>query len=90
MDWKAKSYPCQQCVIRQIRNSTRFVSYRDIKELMADLKKIYAVVDAQTALYQLNSFDENRTKNIRRSRCPGELTGRHYPPILNIRKKSET
>lgn len=48
----------QQCVIHQIRNSTKFVSYKDIKILMADLKKIYAAVDEQTALYQLDAFDE--------------------------------
>ena len=29
----------QQCIIHQIRNSTRYVSYKDIKALMADLKK---------------------------------------------------
>ena len=28
----------QQCIIHQIRNSTKFVSYKDIKKLMADLK----------------------------------------------------
>lgn len=28
----------QQCIIHQIRNTTRFVSYKDIKALMADLK----------------------------------------------------
>jgi putative transposase len=48
----------QQCVIHQIRNSTRFVSYKDIKALMADLKKVYAAVDEQTAVYQLEAFDE--------------------------------
>ncbi|WP_207857601.1 IS256 family transposase [Lucifera butyrica] len=52
----------QQCVIHQIRNSTRFVSYKDIKELMADLKKVYAAIDEQTALYQLDSFDEKWSK----------------------------
>jgi transposase-like protein len=48
----------QQCVIHQIRNSTKFVSYKDIKALMADLKKVYAAVDEQTALYELDAFDE--------------------------------
>lgn len=48
----------QQCIIHQIRNSTKFVSYKDIKALMADLKKVYAAVDEQTALYQLDTFDE--------------------------------
>ena len=40
----------QQCIIHQIRNTTKFVSYKDIKALMADLKRVYAAVDEQTAL----------------------------------------
>ena len=48
----------QQCVIHQIRNTTRFVSYKDIKVLMADLKKVYAAIDEQTALAELENFDE--------------------------------
>ena len=48
----------QQCVIHQIRNTTRFVSYKDIKALMADLKKVYAAIDEQTALAELENFDE--------------------------------
>lgn len=47
----------QQCIIHQIRNSTKFVSYKDIKELMADLKKVYAAVDESTALTELDDFD---------------------------------
>ena len=48
----------QQCIIHQIRNTTRFVSYKDIKALMADLKRIYAAVDEETALYELEAFGE--------------------------------
>ena len=48
----------QQCIIHQIRNTTRFVSYKDIKALMADLKRVYAAVDEQTALSELDNFDE--------------------------------
>lgn len=48
----------QQCIIHQIRNTTRFVSYKDIKALMADLKRVYAAVDETTALLQLDAFDE--------------------------------
>ena len=48
----------QQCIIHQIRNTTKFVSYKDIKALMADLKKVYAAVDEQTALYEIDAFDE--------------------------------
>ena len=45
-------------MIHQIRNTTKFVSYKDIKTLMADLKKVYAAVDEQTALAELDHFDE--------------------------------
>ena len=48
----------QQCIIHQIRNTTRFVSYKDIKALMADLKKVDAAIDEQTALSELETFDE--------------------------------
>lgn len=48
----------QQCIIHQIRNNTKFVSYKDIKQLMTDLKKVYTAVDEQTALYELDAFDE--------------------------------
>ena len=48
----------QQCIIHQIRNTTRFVSYKDIKALMSDLKKVYAAIDEQTALSELENFDE--------------------------------
>ena len=48
----------QQCIIHQIRNTTRFVSYKDIKALMADLKRVYAAVDEETSLYELEAFSE--------------------------------
>lgn len=48
----------QQCIIHQIRNTTRFVSYKDIKELMKDLKRVYGAIDEDTALYELDVFEE--------------------------------
>ena len=33
----------QQCLIHQIRNTTKFVSYKEIKPLMANLKRVYAL-----------------------------------------------
>ena len=46
----------QQCIIHQIRSSTKFVSYKDIKPLMADLKEVYAAPDEKTALANLEDF----------------------------------
>lgn len=43
----------QQCIIHQICNSAKFVSYKDIKKLMADLKHVYAAPTEGTALNEL-------------------------------------
>ena len=48
----------QQCIIHQIRNSTKFVSYKDIKKLMADLKLVYAAPTEETALNELELFKD--------------------------------
>ena len=48
----------QQCVIHQIRNSTKYVSYKDLKEVMADLKLVYAAVNEESALQYLDDFAE--------------------------------
>jgi transposase-like protein len=47
----------QQCIIHQIRNTTKFVSYKDIKPLMADLKEVYAAVSEESAMENLESFE---------------------------------
>ena len=58
----AAAYPhsqVQRCIVHQIRSSTRFVSYKDIKLLMADLKKVYTAVSEEEALENLMVFKEN-------------------------------
>ena len=47
----------QQCVIHQIRNTTKFVSYKEIKPLMADLKRVYAAPTEDIALSEPESFE---------------------------------
>ena len=46
----------QNCIIHQIRNSTKYVSYKDLKALMSDLKAIYTAIDEESALYNLEVF----------------------------------
>ena len=46
----------QNCIIHQLRNSSKYVSYKDIKALMADLKKVYTAVDEESALDALEAF----------------------------------
>jgi len=48
----------QLCVIHQIRNSTKYVPYKDIKEVMAGLKKVYGAPTLDDAEYRLEEFRE--------------------------------
>lgn len=59
----------QKCVIHQIRNSTKFVSYRDIKELMKDLKTVYKASTEKLILSNLDIFEEK--------------WGKKYPMCIN-------
>ena len=52
----------QNCIIHQIRNSSKYVSYKDLKALMTDLKAVYAAVDEQTALDALDTFSKRWDK----------------------------
>lgn len=46
----------QLCIVHQIRNSLKFVSYKDRKALVADLKPIYAAATEDDGLAALNEF----------------------------------
>ena len=46
-------------MIHQLRNSSKYVSYKDLKALMSDLKAVYAAVDEQAALDALETFAQN-------------------------------
>lgn len=58
----------QKCIIHQIRNSTRYVSYKDLKKVTADLKPIYKAATEEMALVELDRFEE--------------IWGSKYPLIL--------
>lgn len=46
----------QHCITQQIRHTTKFVSNKEIKPPIADLKQVYAA--RETALSELEAFDE--------------------------------
>lgn len=52
----------QNCIIHQLRNSSKYVSYKDLKALMADLKAVYAAVDEIATLDALDTFSERWDK----------------------------
>jgi transposase-like protein len=52
----------QNCIIHQLRNSSKYVSYKDLKALMADLKEVYTAIDETAALGALERFSDRWDK----------------------------
>lgn len=48
----------QLCIIHMIRNSMKYVSYKNVKEFISNLKDIYKSPTEKTAEFQLNVFQE--------------------------------
>jgi transposase-like protein len=48
----------QRCIIHQIRASTRFVSYKDIRAFIADLKPVYKAATENAALLAFDEFEK--------------------------------
>jgi transposase-like protein len=46
----------QLCIVHQIRNSCRFVVYKDRQEFCKDLKLVYTAINKETALIELEKF----------------------------------
>ena len=78
----------QRCIIHQIRYSTKFISYKDIKEFMKDLKLVYKADTEDLALQNLDSLDEKwrgkypNTIKSWRANWPSLATFFRYPPEL--------
>ena len=48
----------QSCIVHQIRNSIKYISYKNKKEFMADLKTVYKADTEELALAQLDLLKE--------------------------------
>jgi transposase-like protein len=48
----------QRCVVHQIRNSTKFVGYNELRPFCADMKLIYTAVNEEAGLDALARFEE--------------------------------
>ena len=46
----------QLCIVHMVRNSVRYVSYKDLKEVTGDLKKIYTAATEEMAHFELKQF----------------------------------
>lgn len=47
----------QLCIIHQIRNTLRYISWKDSREILKDLKTIYEAVSEDSALIALEQFE---------------------------------
>ena len=46
----------QHCIVHMIRNSTKFVSYKDLKAVCRDLKEVYSAINAEIGHEALEEF----------------------------------
>lgn len=80
----------QRCIVHQIRYSTRFISYKDIKSYMKDLKLVYQASTEDIALQQLDALEDKWGKKYSssisswRNNWPSLSTYFKYP--LELRK----
>lgn len=52
----------QKCIVHQIRNSLKHVSYKDRKDLANDMKRIYNASTESAALVELENFEKTWNK----------------------------
>lgn len=87
----AAVYPkCQHqlCIVHQIRNSLRYVSYKDRKQVAADLKPIYQAITEDQAITALESFEQkwqSKYPQISKSwynNWPGLVGFLEYPQMI--------
>lgn len=66
----------QLCIVHQVRNSVKYLNYKDYRPFCADLKKVYQATDETAALVALEELEEN--------------WGKKYPPaVANWRRDWE-
>lgn len=68
----AACYPqaeIQKCIVHQIRNSVRYVNYKDLRKVTSDLKPIYQAPSEEAGLEALDEFEA--------------IWGSKYPLIVN-------
>jgi putative transposase len=59
----------QLCIVHQVRNSVKYLPYKDYRPFIADLKKVYQAVDEPQALAALDDLEQK--------------WGKKYPPAVS-------
>lgn len=77
----------QNCIIHQLRNSSKYVPYKDIKALMADLRSVYAALTSLQRWTHWTHFQPGGIRNIPRYHGHGGKIGRISARISSIRRR---
>jgi len=78
----------QLCIVHMVRNSLRYVSWKDYKAVTSDLKRIYRAPTEAEALRQLEAFAERwngqypQISQSWRTHWPNLITLFEYPPEI--------
>lgn len=79
----------QKCIVHQIRNSVKHVSYKDLKEVCGDLKAIYTASTADIGRQKLDDFAEKWDENMLISQRVGTTTGSSCRRFGFFRRRSD-
>jgi transposase-like protein len=74
----------QICIVHQIRNSLKFVSYKDRKAVIKDIKAIYQASDIESALEALEVFKQNWAKKYQSAVKSWEDNWEHLTAFLHF------
>ena len=74
----------QRCIIHQIRSSSKYVSYKHIKEFMSDLKLVYRALNEEAAFEKLLEFKEKWQTQYPLSVKLWKMIGMYYLHSLHI------
>jgi putative transposase len=74
----------QTCIVHQIRNSMRFVTYQDRKRVAADLRPVYRAVNADAAQTALDAFDEKWGQKYPMIAASWRARSEHIVPFLAL------
>ncbi len=57
-----KKTEVQLCIIHQVRNTMKYISWRNYREFMKDLKEVYKASTLELAEHNLDKLEEKRGK----------------------------
>jgi transposase-like protein len=75
----------QKCIVHQVRNSIRYVSYKDLKKVTSDLKPIYQAASEKAGFEELQVF---RAKWDKQYPLIGRSWEKNWPEISTFFKYS--